>query len=186
VGGGGEAAGPADAPEPDPGAGGGGGVPDSVSALVDALLEKDPAKRPASADEVERALEDALLEICGGERDRDGDDARSFGGGFSGAELLEIAQFLELHQKSGRLVVSAPPLEGEVLLHQGLIIQASAGQLAGEPAAMALLESPEGTFRFQGSRDEGGYGPPSSALLLKPSVLAIEVLRGRDEKRRAR
>jgi len=155
-------------------------APTSLALVVDRLMEKEPALRYPDAEAVERALEDVLLEVCGGKPAESGDDSHSFGGGFSGAELLEIVQFLELHQKSGRLVVSAPPLEGEIVLREGAIAHAQAGQLMGSEAALALLDVEAGTFRFV-AQSRPGAGP-ATPLRLRPSVLAIEVMRKRDER----
>lgn len=155
-------------------------VPDSVNELVSRLLKKDPTGRFQTALEVEEALEGALLDVCGSDRTGEMATGSSFGGGFSGAELLEIVQFLELHKKDGRLVVSAPTIEGEIGFAQGVIISASAGLLVGEEATLQLIKQAEGTFRFRPLAT--GERIVDTGLALRPSVVAIEVLRERDER----
>ncbi|GIW71808.1 MAG: hypothetical protein KatS3mg102_1350 [Planctomycetota bacterium] len=155
-------------------------VPPSVDELIMKLLSKEPGLRVPTAAELVRRLEVELLQVCGPEAGPGGDsDPGSFGGGFSGMELLEIVQFLEYNQKSGALTVSAPPLEGEIHLREGVIVSAHAGQLEDQEAVVALLSVTAGTFRFRNAalpeqvRDTG--------LRLRPGAAAIEAMRRRDE-----
>ncbi len=166
-------------------------VPPKVDDAVARLLVKDPAGRFQSATDLVRALEDALLDACappsGPERGAlEGAGAEAtFGGGFSGTELVEIIQFLEFTRKNGTLIVSAPPLEGEMRFREGEIVSAAAGRLEGESAVVALLEAPGGTFRFRGLT--AGEKPPThGGLSIKPSVIALAAMRDLDERSRSR
>jgi hypothetical protein len=159
-------------------------VPARVDDIVAKLLEKDPKDRFQTATELVRALEDALLDACspGPQAGPVGEGA--FGGGFSGTELVEIVQFLEFNRKDGALVVSAPPLEGEMRFRGGEIVAAKAGQLEGEVAVVALLGARGGTFRFRASAP--GDKPGETGLRIKPSLAALDAMRSRDERARAR
>jgi hypothetical protein len=157
-------------------------VPPKVDEIVLRLLAKDPEGRFRTATELVRALEDALLDACSPGPPAAGDRG-TFGGAFVGMELVEIVQFLEFTRKDGALVVSAPPLEGEIKFRGGDIVAASAGQLDGEGAIVALLESPGGTFRFRGFAP--GERIPDLGLAIKPSAIALAAMRELDERSRS-
>ncbi len=157
-------------------------TPPKVEKIVQRLLQKDPADRFATAPEVVVALEDALLDACGAPEAPPSDerDARSdsaiMNGTFGGMELVEIVQFLEWNRKDGTLVVSAPPLEGELVFREGEIVAAAAGRLDGREAVLGLLSAAGGTFRFRGEKRSGVPG-----FRMKPSLAAVEAMRLRDE-----
>lgn len=157
-------------------------VPAKVDEVVAKLLEKDREHRYQTAGEVIRALEDALLDACS--PGPPAADKGTFGGGFSGMELVEIVQFLEFTQKDGTLVVSAPPLEGEMRFKGGEIVGASAGHFEGEEAVILLLNAPGGTFRFRALAS--GERILEAGLQIKPSVVALSAMRSRDERTKAR
>jgi hypothetical protein len=160
-------------------------VPPKVDEIVARLLEKERSERYETATALVRALDDALLDACSPRPATAGAaDQGAIGGGFSGTELVEIVQFLEFNRKEGVLVVSAPPLEGEMRFVGGEIVAAGAGQLDGETAVLALLGAPSGTFRFRATSP--GDRPPDTGLRVKPSLAALDAMRGRDEKSRAR
>lgn len=182
-------------------------IPDVSPALDDIiakLLEKAPDDRFQTAEELERALEKALLAACrppssempvanrGGRKSADADwltstdtslplapTGAAFAGGFSGHELLEVVQFLEFHEKSGRLVVRSEAAAGEVHFRDGAIVAASSSEADGEIAAWNLIQAPRGAFEFHGIEDGGPK--PEGGLSLKPSSLALELMRQRDD-----
>lgn len=157
-----------------------GAVPPKVDQVVARLLAKEPKDRYETATDLVRALEDALLDACSPGPQAGPAAEGAFGGGFSGMELVEIVQFLEFNRKDGYLVVSAPPLEGEMRFREGEIVSAKAGQLDGETAVTALLGAPGGTFRFRAA--VVGEKVPDSGLRIKPSLAALDAMRSRDEK----
>jgi serine/threonine-protein kinase len=160
-------------------------VPRKVDDVIRRLLSKEPGLRMSSASEVLHELEAALLVACGPERDGGSDsDHGAFGGGYSGVELLEILQFLEFSSKDGVLVVSAPPLEGDLHLLGGCIISATAGELDGEEAISALLSTAAGTFRFRSVVSASQVH--DAGIRVKPSAAALEAMRRRDELVRTR
>ncbi len=170
---------------------------DLEMALDDALLEScrhDPSlEAPAAFNEsgvspgnleatmpvtVEDTIEESVLTPTPG--------PVRFGGGFSGFELLEILQFLELHEKEGRLTVNTGSHAGEISIRKGVIVFAMAGDITGEEAARLLLEAPEGTFEFHGSNAEETLPPPlGDEIAVQPSSIALDVMRKRDESARA-
>jgi hypothetical protein len=72
--------------------------------------------------------------------------------------------------------VTAPGLEGEIALRDGEVASARSGPLEGEAAALAILATEEGTFRFSASAPAAGGAPG-----IRIAPLAIEALRRRDE-----
>ncbi len=180
-------------------------VSEHLDAIVDRLLAKEPQDRYQTGEDVERALDDALLESCRADaedeeaaEDYDGTASgsgetklpakakglgtRTFGGGFTGFELLEIVQFLELHEKEGRLLISGAGRSGEVFFRRGIIVAATAEDEDGEDAARKLLEAPEGTFEFHALEPGDATLPEGGRqVALQPSSLALDVMRLRDE-----
>ncbi len=186
-------------------------LPPTVSGFLDSivrqLLAREPNDRFQTAKEVEIALDHALLTSCKPDpapavatkvpalanRRITATQAvvnpvassHTFGGGFSGLELLEIVQFLELHGKSGRLRVDAVGGQGELRLDDGVIRSAwTTDDVYGKEAVRALLGSPEGTFTFDGNDDAlaaSGVSPADAGISIRPSAIALDLMRARDE-----
>lgn len=176
-------------------------VSPTLEAIVARLLEKDPDLRYQTGDDVEWALEAALLKACPARasmaRSQEGAvhehstepglvPLHAFAGAFSGLELLEIVQFLEVNDKDGRLVVSAPETRGELHLRGGRIVSATTPDARGEQAVLGLLGVPEGMFEFfAGDLEEPDDLPDAERPFeIQPSSVALEVMRRRDEEAR--
>ncbi len=144
-------------------------APATLSDAVARLLEKKPEDRLATASDVERILVDALAATC---RTPDG-RLRS---GYVGSELLEIVRHLEHAAADGRLRVVAPGVTGEIVLAEGVIVDASAtGPLEGEAAVMALLDTLEGTFELLAELPP----PPERRIAMSATAAALTASRRR-------
>jgi serine/threonine protein kinase len=161
-----------------------------IDDVIARLLAFYPEERFQTAAELRAALEEALIECCGpaeepepaGTASRPAKEepaAPALGGGYSGIELAEVIQFLEFNRKTGVLTILSARLEGDVDLDGGLIVGARAGKVDGEAAVTALLATDSGTFRFRPRRSSDPA--PKGGLRLKPSQLAVEMMRRRDE-----
>ncbi len=174
------------------------GVSPLLEGAIEKLLTKEPSERFSGADDVMAALDYALLVACqndprdapkrkpGPGRRRGITSTQSnpvvssgqLGGGFSGLELLEIVQFLELNERNGRLSVRTADGDGELLLRAGVIASASLGEARGEAAARLLLAASSGTFGFEA---DAGISEGVPELRLRPAAVALDVVRTRDE-----
>ncbi len=172
------------------------GISPLLEGALDKLLAKSADDRFQSATDVMAALDHALMTACRSDPRGDAspvgapDDgggvtatqaspivaAGQLGGGFTGLELLEIVQFLELNEKDGRLAIETGEGIGEIVLQRGLIAAASVGAVEGEAAARRLLAAPQGTFEFRA----GGVAITSD-LRLRPAAIALDLMRARDE-----
>ncbi|HVY61405.1 MAG TPA: protein kinase, partial [Planctomycetota bacterium] len=146
------------------------------------LLSPKPEARYQTAPEAAAALKEALLESAVSVEQAEASwsakrkpaAAGELAGAFSGTELLDILQFLELGRKKGTLEVAAPPVRGELDLRDGEIVGARSGATQGATAVAELLATSAGTFRFSPGDVAGGD------LKMKPSMAALEALKLRD------
>lgn len=104
----------------------------------------------------------------------------AFFGRFTGSELIELVQLVDLNSKSALLEVRSPSGErGQVAFRRGLAVHARAGDLEGRDAVLALLGLEAGHFRLivQDPPVETEHELPMSLILL-------ELMRSRDESSR--
>jgi hypothetical protein len=164
--------------------------PAPVAELVMRLLAKDPAARPQTADEVVAALHEALAAAAAlsEKAAAEGPDlsefsaesiAQGLGGEFKGMELVELIQFFELTKKTGTLKVDGSRFDGEMFFRDGSIVGARVAGETGEAAATAILVNPAGRFLFRAHRTPDPL--PLEDLRIKPSVIAVDVMRKLDE-----
>lgn len=102
-------------------------------------------------------------------------------GRFTREELQGLLQMLELQRKSGRIELAAPGAcaGGALVLREGRIAAARAGDATGRDALRRLLGLVSGRFRVVfGPVGEGARGVSVSAALLEAARLADEAGRG--------
>lgn len=100
-------------------------------------------------------------------------------GRFTGAVLLEACQLIEVSKRSGALRVEAGGLSGRVLFRDGQIVDARVGIESGEKAARRILGFRQGDYSFE--QAAAGAALPSGPIALKPSAIAMDILRTTDE-----
>lgn len=100
-------------------------------------------------------------------------------GSLSEMGLPDLAQVLGAGRKSGRLSLHNGNRHGEVDFESGLVVHASAGQLAGNEAFYELLEFETGSFAFDPS-----FHPTAHTIDGSAEALILEGLRRLDERRR--
>jgi hypothetical protein len=101
--------------------------------------------------------------------------AEGFAGGFSGTQIVELLQMVEVNRRSGVLEVSGEEGEGSIEFAEGRIAGAAWGGERGIEAAHRVLSIPEGLFRLRFQEVAAPPGaPPISSVLL-------DHLRRRDE-----
>jgi response regulator RpfG family c-di-GMP phosphodiesterase len=100
-------------------------------------------------------------------------------GSLSEMGLPDLAQILGAGRKSGRLSLQNGDRRGEVDFESGLVVHASAGELAGNEAFYELLAFDTGTFAFDPS-----FHPTAHTVSGSAESLILEGLRRLDERRR--
>jgi len=169
-------------------------IPLKVSDVIAKFVARDPAKRWQTAEEAVEALHTALAfaaeaahaeekRIAGTPTAFDGlttsKIAAGLGGEFKNLELVEILQFLEFTKKSGALAIEGVSCQGEIYLRDGLLVGAHVGAETGAEAATALLLNRSGNFLFRPALAKDKL--PMETLKLKPSAIAVDVMRKLDE-----
>lgn len=115
-------------------------------------------------------------------RRRPGQDRKlvsgAIAGQFAGDQLSELLQMLGSNTKSGRLAVWGDHSNGQIDLHEGLVVNALASSgRTGPEAAHELLLSPSGRFEY----DPTEPAVEDRVLRLGVGALLMEVMRRRDE-----
>jgi tetratricopeptide (TPR) repeat protein len=98
-------------------------------------------------------------------------------GNLSDVNLFDIIQIIENSRLSGVLLISAPSVNGELHLTEGLIVGAQAAEEEGMPALQKLLDSVDGTFEFEKSSKEFERTIKASSN----TALILDMLRTKDE-----
>jgi tetratricopeptide (TPR) repeat protein len=98
-------------------------------------------------------------------------------GNLSDVNLFDIIQIIENSRLSGVLLISAPSVNGELHLTEGLIVGAQAAEEEGMPALQKLLDSVDGTFEFEKSSKEFERTIKASSN----TALILDMLRAKDE-----
>jgi tetratricopeptide (TPR) repeat protein len=98
-------------------------------------------------------------------------------GNLSDVNLFDIIQIIENSGLSGVLLISAPSVNGELHLTEGLIVGAQAAEEEGMPALQKLLDSVDGTFEFEKSSKEFERTIKASSN----TALILDMLRAKDE-----
>jgi tetratricopeptide (TPR) repeat protein len=98
-------------------------------------------------------------------------------GNLSDVNLFDIIQIIENSRLSGVLLISAPSVNGELHLTEGLIVGAQAAEEEGLPALQKLLDSVDGTFEFEKSSKEFERTIKASSN----TALILDMLRTKDE-----
>jgi pSer/pThr/pTyr-binding forkhead associated (FHA) protein len=100
-------------------------------------------------------------------------------GTISGTAFLETCQLLETSQRSGVLRVEMAGIHGHVKFAAGLIVDARNGPDVSEKAVRQILGLKNGRYAFE--ETPAGSPPPTGMLKLRVGVIALDVLRVRDE-----
>ncbi|MBL4848944.1 MAG: protein kinase [Planctomycetes bacterium] len=177
------------------------GVPLSLVTLIARCLHADPARRPQSAEEAMRGLEQITGDITGIDatpqnvefllriQDEEADllqtwrssakRSSSFLGSFTENELIEFLQMVEFNQKTGTLRVTAPMTRGTVHVARGVVVAAetrtASGVLTDEEAFKYLLRQPSGDFEFTPE------SPPGMRCRVRIGPALLDAVRLRDE-----
>jgi hypothetical protein len=88
--------------------------------------------------------------------------------------LFDVLQFLDASRQRGRLTVETTQPVGWLEFANGYVGEAHAGSLSGIDAALALLSTRAGTFRFDGSDDAVGDEVALGTLLMEAVRLEDE------------
>jgi pSer/pThr/pTyr-binding forkhead associated (FHA) protein len=81
--------------------------------------------------------------------------------------LFEVLQMLEVSQKTGQVVVTSDGRSGRVVLDEGRLVHASAGDLQGARAIHELLGRTAGLFRFSSTvEDDPAQNLPGNVTAL--------------------
>jgi tRNA A-37 threonylcarbamoyl transferase component Bud32 len=148
------------------------GVPAGFGPLICRMLAIEPAARHSNL-----AMLREDLRALGGDDKSDSGDAL-FSGAFSGDELIEFAQMIELHGKTGVLTVRGEPSpRGTVQFKDGRITDAT-GLPDKFAAARALLGARAGRFSFT-AQDPAKLQPGGANIHV--SALLMDIARQRDE-----
>jgi pSer/pThr/pTyr-binding forkhead associated (FHA) protein len=99
-------------------------------------------------------------------------------GKIAGSILVEACQLVELNHHTGELRIETSGVTGYLRFKEGVIVDAKLGMETGEKAARRILTTRHGEYAFK----QGP--PPTGALTLKPSALAMDLLRQEDERTR--
>ncbi|MDF1667279.1 MAG: DUF4388 domain-containing protein, partial [Planctomycetota bacterium] len=143
-----------------------------------------PDKRPNSISELYEEMK--WLEKAGTSDDividTLGKDSAMFSGSISSNELVEFVQMIELHGKTGILVVKGDSkggkFKGTVRFKNGRIIDAVNGDLVQAVAARTVLGRRQGRFSFT-PQDPESVKP--GVVNLHVSALLMELAREQDE-----
>jgi pSer/pThr/pTyr-binding forkhead associated (FHA) protein len=99
-------------------------------------------------------------------------------GKIAGSILVEACQLVELNRHTGELRMETSGVSGYLRFKDGVIVDAKLGMETGEKAARRVLSATHGEYAFK----QGP--PPAGALALRPSALAMDLLRREDERTR--
>jgi serine/threonine protein kinase len=159
-------------------------VPEHLIPFIEKLLAGEPDKRPATVGEVREELK--WLEKSGNSDDlildSVGSESAIFTGTISSNELVEFVQMVELHGKTGMLVVKGERnrkiFRGTVRFRDGRIIEAKNGKQAEAVAARTILGSRQGKFSFTPQEPDK---VTAGKVNLHVSALLMELAREQDE-----
>jgi pSer/pThr/pTyr-binding forkhead associated (FHA) protein len=104
-----------------------------------------------------------------------------FAGAISGDILVEACLMIELNRHSGEMRIVGDREKGIMRFKNGMITGARYGKKAGATAARIILALRRGHYAF--AEGGGGQAPSASGLAIRPSALALEIARERDETR---
>lgn len=160
------------------------GVPAHLLPFLERLLSGDPEKRPGTIAELLEEMK--WLEKAGTSDDividTLGKDSAMFSGSISSNELVEFVQMIELHGKTGMLVVKGDSkggkFKGTVRFKNGRIIDAVNRDQVQAVAARTVLGRRQGRFSFT-PQDPDSVEP--GVVNLHVSALLMELAREQDE-----
>ncbi len=96
--------------------------------------------------------------------------------------LIETCQLVELNRHTGVIRVECDGVPGALRFRDGTIVGARFGADHGEGAARRILAQTRGRYHF----DESDEGAPPDGLALRASILALDIVRLRDERASSR
>lgn len=103
-------------------------------------------------------------------KEREGRTTKTrFAGSLEDMGLVDLLQTIDMSRKSGVLKLSSGPRRGSIFFHEGRVIDAELGKLAGEPAVYRFLLWNEGSFEleFREVRSDDKLGISTQALLME-------------------
>jgi serine/threonine protein kinase len=173
------------------------GIPLNMITLVARMMAFDPERRPQSAAEVLRGIEQVVSEITGIDansgnvefllkiRDEESDllqtwrisakRTSAFLGSFQESELIEFLQMIEFNRKTGTLRVASGQVRGRMSVAEGVIVAAECGRYRDEHAVRFLISQRQGDFEFTPGQ------PSEIRCRIGVSQALLDVMRLRDE-----
>jgi response regulator RpfG family c-di-GMP phosphodiesterase len=131
--------------------------------------------KPASGDVVAAKTRQVL---SAGQKARGGGGGRGVSGSLSEMALPDVVQILSNGRKSGQLAIVANNREGRILFNEGMIWDATFGQLRGEDAFYEMLVLSDGEFTLDPS-----VRPAERVINMSSEGLLLEGMRRLDEAR---
>ncbi len=74
---------------------------------------------------------------------------RSVGGTLTEIALVDLLQIFKMNRKNGVLTLKADGMTGQIMIRDGVLINARLGKVVGEKAIYRLISWPHGTFEFK-------------------------------------
>jgi CheY-like chemotaxis protein len=136
----------------------------------------EPIVKPFNANEVAARVDEVLRARLGPPREPE------LRGDLAQVALFDLLQVFAANRRTGRLEIAMPSASGVVWVHQGQIVDATFGAVAGEKALYRILANTHGRFVFVpgAEADRVRIDAPVDQLLMEGARQADEIARARE------